>query len=210
LERGSVQFLAMSLDTWTKRCNQTTSAASGGYPGRGGPGGGGPGLGGAGAGGMMGGDDPGSAPGGGAGGPPGFGQKEPKAKNPFDEQPKEVRNARRILQQRLERIHYGLNGFGKKSTATPSKGLFAWADDNQKTQIAKILASIESLQGILNSDKMSSLDKVTSMTRRPIYDLQQACTAITGDDTVALVVPPPTDDSGTDEPSSGDGFGNEN
>ncbi|MEI8212764.1 MAG: hypothetical protein WCI02_11490 [Planctomycetota bacterium] len=210
LERGSVQFLATSLDTWTKRCNQTTSAASGGYPGRGGPGGGGPGLGGAGAGGMMGGDDPGSAPGGGAGGPPGFGQKEPKAKNPFDEQPKEVRNARRILQQRLERIHYGLNGFGKKSTATPSKGLFAWADDNQKAQIAKILASIESLQGILNSDKMSSLDKVTSMTRRPIYDLQQACTAITGDDTVALVVPPPTDDSGTDEPSSGDGFGNEN
>jgi hypothetical protein len=205
LERGSVQFLASSLDTWTKRCNQTTSAVSGGYPGR--AGGGGPGFAsGGGNSGSSAGDEGGPA----GGGAPGFGAKEPKPKNPFDEQPKEVRNARRILQQRLERIHYGLNGFGKKSTATPTKGLFTWADDNQKAQIAKIIASIESLQGILNSDKMSSLDKVTSMTRRPIYDLQQACTAITGDDTVASVVPPPTDDSGTDDTSSGDGFGSEN
>jgi hypothetical protein len=210
LEKGAAQFISSSLDSWTKRCNQTTVSAPSGYMGRsGGPGGsGGPGAGGppgtggpGGVGGLVGGDE-----GGGAGGPPGFTANAPKPKNPYDEQPKEVRNARRMLQQRLERIHYGLNGFGKKSTTLPVKGLVAWADESDKDKIAGLVSRIESLQDLLNSDKLTGLDKIQSMTRRPIYDLQQACTAITGDEAVAVIAPPPVDET-TESETSEDGFG---
>ncbi|MFN7730473.1 MAG: hypothetical protein ACK5OB_01125 [Pirellula sp.] len=209
LERGAIQFLARSLDSWNKRCNQTSAAAANSYMGRSGGGGmGGPGMGGPpGAGGPGGSGLAGGEGESGAGGPPGFSNRDAKPKNPFDEQPKEVRNARRILQQRLERIHLGLNGYGKKSTQLPTKGLIAWSDDLHKAQILKIVSSIESLQGILNSDKMTGLDKVQSMTRRPIYELQQACTAITGDESVAVVAPPPTEDTATEGASTDDGFG---
>lgn len=212
LERGAIQFLSSSLDSWTKRCNQTTAAAANSYMGRsGGPGMGGPGMGGPpGAGGPGGSGLAGGESESGAGGPPGFSNRDAKPKNPFDEQPKEVRNARRILQQRLEKIHFGLNGYGKKSTQLPTKGLVAWSDDQHKAQIMKILSSIESLQGILNSDKIAGLAQVQSMTRRPIYDLQQACTAITGDESVAVVAPPPTDDTSTEGASTDDGFGGGN
>jgi hypothetical protein len=212
LERGAIQFLSSSLDSWTKRCNQTTAAAANSYMGRsGGPGMGGPGTGGPpGAGGPGGSGLAGGESESGAGGPPGFSNRDAKPKNPFDEQPKEVRNARRILQQRLEKIHFGLNGYGKKSTELPTKGLVAWSDDQHKAQIAKILSSIESLQGILNSDKIAGLAQVQSMTRRPIYDLQQACTAITGDESVAVVAPPPSDDTSTEGASTDDGFGGGN
>lgn len=205
LEKGAVQFIASSLDSWTKRCNQTTVSAPSGYMGRsGGPGGAGgpPGMGGpGGVGGLVGGDE-----GGATGGPPGYTANAPKPKNPYDEQPKEVRNARRMLQQRLERIHYGLNGFGKKSTALPTKGLTAWADENDKEKLAGLVSRIESLQDLLNSDKLTGLDKIQSMTRRLIYDLQQACTEITGDEAVAVLTPPPVDEV-SESDSTEDGFG---
>lgn len=210
LERGAIQFLASSLESWTKRCNQTSAAVANSYMGRSGGGGmGGPGMGGPpGAGGPGGSGLAGGESESGAGGPPGFSNRDAKPKNPFDEQPKEVRNARRILQQRLERIHFGLNGYAKKSTQLPTKGLVAWSEDQRKAQILKILGIIETLQSTLNSDKITGLDQVQSMTRRPIYELQQACTAITGDESVAVVAPLPTDDTATEGASTDDdGFG---
>lgn len=204
-EKGAVQFVQASLESWNKRCNQTTSngpagfMGMGGMSGKGGPGGrggAGPGLAG---GSSAGGDDAG-------GGPPGAGGAAVKPKNPFEDQPKEVRNARRILQQRLERIHVGLNGLGKKSNETSTRGLMNLLPETEKGKIQEVLNKIEALQESLNSDKNTGLNELVATTRRPIYDLQQALAAIVKDDAGGLVEPPPPEPS-EGEPSEGDGFG---
>jgi hypothetical protein len=204
-EKGAVQFLQASLESWNKRCSQTSSSTAGGYMGMGGKsggpggrGGGPPGLGGPGGGGLIGGDD--------GGGPPGAAGAGAKPKNPFEDQPKEVRNARRILQQRLERIHVGLNGFGKKSSETSTRGLMNLLPETEKGKIQEVLNKIEALQQSLNSDKNTGLSELVTNTRRPIYDLQQALSVIVKDDSSGLLEPPPPETT-EGESTEGDGFG---
>jgi len=200
-EKGAVQFVQASLDSWNKRCNQTSSSTAGGYMGMGGKAGGPGGRGGApglGGGGSIGGDD--------GGGPPGFGGAAAKPKNAFEDQPKEVRNARRILQQRLERVHVGLNGFGKKSTEPSTRGLINLLPDTEKGKIQEVLRKIEALQESLNSDKNTGLGEMLATTRRPIYDLQQALSVIVKDDANELLEPPPPENA-EGESTEGDGFG---
>lgn len=185
LETSTIKFLQASLRSWNRRCAQTTAAA-GGYPGMGGggpgmPGGGGPGLpGGAGGGGGGSGSDDGE--GGGLG--PGRGAPNPpKPKNAFEEQPKEVRVARRILQQRLEKIHYGLDGFGKAHDGKDStKGLIVIADAGRTDKIKSVIKAIESLQKALNDDKIKDLNSLVNSTRLYVNALQSACEAIVGSD----------------------------
>ncbi|MEY2612225.1 MAG: hypothetical protein RL069_1037, partial [Planctomycetota bacterium] len=123
----------------------------------------------------------------------------------FEDQPKEVRNARRILQQRLERIHYGLTGTGRKGTSDPAeaKGLTSLSDEASKTKLLEVVAKVEALQDELNKDTLTSLDVVKSSTRRPIFDLKQAIASIIGDDGTNK---PPTDEPGGKDPVD-DGFG---
>lgn len=215
IQKGALEYTKASLDGWTARCDKTSAASGGGYMGMGGggpmggPGGagglglsGGPGLGSEDGGGGAGGP-PGL--GGGAGGPPGFGGTTSKKSNVFEDQPKEVRNARRILQQRLERIHYGLTGTGRKGASDPAeaKGLTSLADEASKTKLLEVVAKVEVLQDELNKDTLTSLDVVKSSTRRPIFDLKQAIASIIGDDGTNK---PPTDEPGGKDPVD-DGFG---
>lgn len=216
IQKGSLEFVKNSLEAWAKRCDQTQAASPGGFGGMagGGPpglsgGGGPPGLSGGGAAGpgSEGESGPGGAPGGGPAGPPGFGATQ-KPKNAFEDQPKEVRNARRFLQQRLERVHYGLTGTGRKSTAAvapgEAKGLMAIVDESVKTKLAEVVKKIEALQDELNKETLTSIDVVRNSTRRPVFDLKQSIAAIIGDDANKKDSAP--DDSGK-EPFD-DGFGN--
>lgn len=213
IQKGSLEFVKESLDAWTKRCDQTQAASPGGFGGMaggGGPpglsgGGGPPGLSGGGAAGP--GSEGESGPGGGGPfGPPGFGGGNQKPKNAFDDQPEEVKNARRYLHQRLERIHYGLTGTGRKSsTAVPpteAKGLMAMLDDAGKSKLTDVIKKVESLQDELNKETLTSIDGVRVATRRPVFDIKQAITAIIGDDGSKKDAPP---DSGKDPLD--DGFG---
>lgn len=213
IQKGSLEFVKESLDAWTKRCDQTQAASPGGFGGMaggGGPpglsgGGGPPGLSGGGAAGP--GSEGESGPGGGGPfGPPGFGGGNQRPKNAFDDQPKEVKNARRYLHQRLERIHYGLTGTGRKSsTAVPptdAKGLMALLDDAGKSKLTDVIKKVESLQDELNKETLTSIDGVRVATRRPVFDIKQAITAIIGDDGSRKDAPP---DSGKDPLD--DGFG---
>jgi hypothetical protein len=212
VQKGTLEFVKDSLDAWSKRCDQTQAASAGGFGGMagGGPpglsgGGGPPGLSGGGAAGP--GSEGESGPGGGSPlGPPGFGGGTARPKNPFDDQPKEVKNARRFLQQRLERIHYGLTGTGRKSTAavapTDAKGLMAILDDAGKSKLTDVVKKVEALQDELNKESLSSIDVVRNSTRRPVFDLKQAISAIVGEDGAKKDAPV---DSGKDPLD--DGFG---
>jgi hypothetical protein len=219
LEKGSLEFVKSSIDAWSKRCDQTQAASTGGFGGMagggpgglGGPGGpGGPGgLGGAGGPGGAGSEGesgPGGGLGGGLGGGPGFGGPA-RPKNPFDDQPKEVRNARRFLQQRLERSHYGLTGTGRKPVpGTPpvdTKGLMALVDDAGKEKLTDVVKRIESLQDELNKENLTSIDVIRTSTRRPVFDLKQAIAAIIGEDNSKKNIS--TEESGKDPLD--DGFG---
>lgn len=211
-EVDTVKFLQSSLRSWNRRCAQTTASAGKGMPGAGGypggPGGGGPGAGGfGGSGGMFGGDEGGGKSG--EGGRPGAGGGAPKSKNPYDEQPKEVKIARRILQQRLEKVHYGLNGFGKTNPGEPTKGIVALAADDRKEKLNELIAAIDALQKALNDDKVKGLDTLVNSTRAAVTDLQAACDAIVGSDgQVDLPVDAGSTESGeSDSESTGGDFG---
>jgi hypothetical protein len=181
-EINTIKFLQASLRSWNRRCAQTSAnSASRGMPGMGGgggypgAGGGGPGFGG----GSLGGDPGGKS--GEGGGRPGTGGA-PRPKNPYDEQPKEVKVARRILQQRLEKIHYGLNGYGKANSNPPTKGMIAVAQDDRRSNLEDVILAVEALQKALNDDKVQGLDTLVNSTRSAVSDLQTACDAIVGSD----------------------------
>jgi hypothetical protein len=206
LETGTVKFLQSSITSWLKRCDQTSATSSGGsYPGGfgpGGPGKGGPGMGGPGMGG------PGGGGGGGlggeeGGGPGGKGASSSRPKNPYDEQPKEVRNARRMLHQRLERLHHALAGTGKVSTTPSTKGLIVWSADDRKPALEMILSRIEELQKALNDDEISALDNLLSKTQEPLADLMKACSDLVGAEPAP--VPPPEGAAGTGTGEGTDG-----
>lgn len=206
LENHTIKFLQASLRSWNRRCAQTSATSSGGYPG-GMPGGMPGGLGPPGGpGGGLGSDDGAGEGGGGSGaGRPGA-PAAPKPKNAFDEQPKEVRVARRILQQRLEKIHYGLNGFGKANANAPSKGLVVIAEAGRQENIRSVVAAIETLQKAINDDKIKDLSSLVNTTRSAVAGLQSACEAIVGSDgQVDLPV-----ESGDSEAGDGDASGESN
>lgn len=222
LQKGSLEFVKSSIEAWSKRCDQTQAASPGGFGGMagGGPGGlggpGGPGgLGGPGGPGGAGGlggpgsegeSGPGGGPAGGPAGGPGFGGAT-RPRNPFDDQPKEVRNARRLLQQRLERSHYGLTGTGRKpppgNPPVDPKGLIALVDEPSKEKLSDVVKRIEALQDELNKETLTSIDGIRSSTRRPIFDLKQAIAAIIGEDNAKT--DSPIEGSGKDPLD--DGFG---
>jgi hypothetical protein len=182
LETNAIKFLQASLRSWNRRCAQTTAGA-GGYPGMGGGGpgapGGGFGLPGAGGGGGSGSEDGGE--GGGLGGR--AGAAPPKPKNAFEEQPKEVRVARRILHQRLEKIHYGLDGFGKAHLGKEvTKGLISIAEEGRRENLLSVINYVEALQKALNDDQIKDLNSLVTSTRTAVSNLQKACEEIVGSD----------------------------
>jgi hypothetical protein len=213
-ETNTIKFLQASLRSWNRRCARTSASPQGGGGAAGGLGLGGGALGGPGAagpgalGGSMGGDDDiggGRAGEGGSGRP---GASAPKPKNPYDEQPKEVKVARRILQQRLERIHYGLNGYGKANSTPPAKGIVAIADEGRKSNLNDVIVAIEALQTALNADDINGLDSLVNGTRRQVTALQEACDAIVGSDgQVDLPVEAEGSNSNESEGETDSGFG---
>jgi hypothetical protein len=156
---------------------------------------------------MFGGDEGGGKAG--EGGRPGAGGGAPKSKNPYDEQPKEVKVARRILQQRLEKVHYGLNGFGKTNPGEPTKGIISLAAEERKEKLSNLISAIDTLQKALNDDKVKGLDTLVNSTRAAVTDLQTACDAIVGSDgQVDLPVDAGSTESGeSDSESTEDNFG---
>jgi hypothetical protein len=197
-ETRTIKFLQASLRSWNRRCAQTTYSLGGKL----------------GSGGMAG--DAGSdmQDGGGGGGKPGgggrFGQPgNQNKKNPFDEQTKEVKVARRILQQRLEKIHYGLNGYGKANATTPTKGLIVVAEEGRKSKLDDVIVAIEAVQKALNDEKVGELGQLISTTRASISELQTACEAIVGSDGQFDLAVEPDASEGNDsesEEGSGDEF----
>lgn len=173
IKMATVKFITTSMTSWKKRCDSTSSSVtSSTYPGS--NRGAGPGVG---AGGGMMGEGPSGPPG--AGGAGGKDAKEEKK----EKQPPEVRNARRMLQQRLEKVHMALNGYGKKSpdAANSTKGLIGLVPEDEKESITQLIDAIEKLQLALNDDKISDVEKLVSTTKKTIKDLTTACTAIVGE-----------------------------
>ena len=169
--------------------------AKGGGGGGGGKGGGGKGGGG---GGKGGGGEGGGGGYGGYGGAGGKGGAAPKKTNPFEDQPKEVKNARRIAHQRFEKIHLALNGnlndgHGRKtvttvtasqpSTPSEDKALISLIASNQKEKekVSSLLTKIEKFQNDLNGEKIADLGSLTSAVRVSRRGILNACDLITGE-----------------------------
>lgn len=173
LKIGTVKFILSSMTSWKKKCDSTSSSVTASaYPGS--SRGAGPGVG---AGGGMMGEGPSGPPG--AGGSAGKDPKEEKK----EKQPPEVRNARRMLQQRLEKVHMALNGYGKKSNdgASSTKGLIGLVAEDEKESLGQVIDAVEKLQQALNDEKISDIDKLLSTTKKTVKDLTTACTAIVGE-----------------------------
>jgi hypothetical protein len=58
----------------------------------------------------------------------------------------------------------------------------ALLDDAGKSKLNDVVKNVEALQEELNKETLSSIDGVRFATRRPIFDLKQAITAIIGED----------------------------
>lgn len=192
LEIGLTKFARTSLKDWKKRISMSSGAMGGGYGAMGGYGG------------MEGGSMPGGSNspgyGGGAGTETGSGygmggmggKNEQKKQNPFEHQPKEVKNARRIAHQRFERIHLALNGSYRKpeKSADPAaaappepKGLVKLMGSNpRKDNILKLIEKIEDFQLSLNDEKIADLSSMTTLVGKAMKGLREVCVEIMGED----------------------------
>ncbi|AMV33885.1 hypothetical protein VN12_17280 [Pirellula sp. SH-Sr6A] len=145
---------------------------SGGYPGgSGGPGG--PGSGG------YGGEGEGSGIFGGYGGAP----TQSRAPQPAD-----LKNARRLLNQRLERIHVALNGAtGAASAQTasrPESGLIKIIPEDEKYKIKYAIEKLQELQKVLNDTaKFNDLNALRTLVASPMYELRVAFKDFSGEQT---------------------------
>ncbi len=196
LEKAIAKFVKQSLKDWKKRVSSSAGSATGtGYPGGMGAmmgggadlaGPGGPGSGGSGKGGP--GTDGGDAYPGGSG----PGGAKPK-KNPVEEQPKEVKNARRIAHQRFERIHLALNGAPKKPTnalaasSNVDKALLALISAEEKEKVTGLLAKVELFQEELNEHTIKDLASLTLAVSKSVKELRVACDLILGEKKTAVV-----------------------
>ncbi len=206
LEKAIAKFAKQSLKDWKKRIANSAGAVGGGMAGMGGPGmggSGGPGIGGSGGPGGRGGGGSSDGEGGssGGGGVSGGGAAAPRARRPFEDQPKEVKNARRIAHQRFERIHMALNGtplnfaFQKKPiTPTPvagavveEKGLLSFIPAAEKEKVASLLANIDLFQKELNDEKVADLGSLTLAVAKSVKKLRADCDLILGETKVLVI-----------------------
>ena len=214
LEKAIAKFTKQSIKDWRKRISSSSGSTAGGYGGMGSYGGGGDGETGSGSGygagygasmGKGGGAAKGGKGGGGSEGGSGdmYGGKggaSPKKTNPFEDQAKEVKNARRIAHQRFERIHVAINGTlndgharkavtttqpGAQPSATTSeeKALFAWISANQKEKekVVSLLSKVEKFQNDLNGEKIADLNSLKVAVSKSIRGIFNACDLITGE-----------------------------
>ena len=190
LEKAIAKYVKQSLKDWKKRITSSGSLATSGYPGgsdmmgsAGGAGGGPKGKGGMSS--MEGteGGYPGGGPSGGT---------KPK-KGSFEDQPKEVKNARRIAHQRFERIHIALNGAPRKPiqpvqpTPTVDKALLALASAEEKGKVTDLLTGTEHFQKDLNDEKVTDLASLSFAVSKSVKELRAACDLILGEKKSAVV-----------------------
>jgi hypothetical protein len=188
LEYGIAKYARSSLREWKKRVSQS-GAAGGGYGG---------GMGGYGSegGGMPGGSSSAGYAGGSEGGGYGMsGGKQEKKTNVFEQQPKEVKNARRLAHQRFQRIHLALNGTYRKPEPKPgesptaptviseAKGIIKlMADGPKKANIKKLIEKVEAFQVDLNDEKIHDLSTMTTILGKSMKGLREICVEIMGED----------------------------
>ncbi len=177
LEKAIATFVKQSIKDWRKRITNSAGLMGGGsgYPG-GGMGemssSGGPA--------MDGGD-------GGGYGPAMGGTKPNQKKNPAEELPKEVKNARRIAHQRFERIHVALNGAPRKpinaqaASSNVDKGLVTVVSAEEKDKVTGLLAKVELFQEELNDHSIKDLTSLTIAVTKSVKELRAACDLILGE-----------------------------
>lgn len=179
LENEISKFAISSLKDWRVKIAMSGSLASAGGMGMGGMGG------------MLGGDGYGSE---GMGGEGGFGGEggmggmggmggQPKANVNL---PPEVRNAKRIIHQRLERIHLALNGFPRKYpdsnplAKSPPKGLITLVSDDEKPKVQEAIEKLDKLQVDL-SGQYADLGSLSNGVRVNLREFRLACVEISGE-----------------------------
>jgi len=184
LEKAIAKFIKQSLKDWKKRiANSGGSMAGGGMGSMGSGMDGGPGMG---EGSGRGGGGEGSSGSGYSGGPGAGGGNKPK--RPFEDQPKEVKNARRIAHQRFERIHLALNGNPldyvlQKKLGKPSddKGLVVFIPEGEKAKLTSLLSSVDAFQKELNDDKVTDLSTLSFAVAKSVQKLRADCDLILGE-----------------------------
>ena len=184
VEKAIAKFVKQSLKDWKKRIADSGVAMGGAMGGMGGMSGGmmgGPG------GGMMG--EGGGDGGMGMLGGPGSNRKP----NAFDKQPKELKNARRIANQRFERIHCALNSEflppkqlvadSKERVPLVQKALLALISDNEKEKekVTELILKIEQFQKAVNDEKIVDLNALSMSVSKSIRDIRVACDLILSD-----------------------------
>lgn len=115
----------------------------------------------------------------------GFGNSPANQSN-VSKQPTEVKNARRMLNQRLERLHlafYGTPvGDDKKVSENPAKrGIASFAPASEKYNLEHTIEKLREVQKSLNEDKILDLSSLTGYTNQPIREFGAACFEISGD-----------------------------
>jgi hypothetical protein len=183
LENEIAKFAIQSLKDWRVKIAMSGSLAmSGGMGGMGGMGSMG-GEGGYGSEGGMGmGGEGGYGGEGGMGGLGGMGG-QPRANANV---PPEVRNAKRIIHQRLERIHLALNGFPRKYpdanplAKNPPKGLITLVSDTEKPKVQEAIEKLDKLQTDL-SGQFGDLTSLSNGVRLNLREFRLACVEISGE-----------------------------
>jgi len=192
LEKAIAKFIKQSLKDWKKRIASSGGSMVGGGMGGSGMSGmgsgmdGGPGMGeGSGRGGGGEGSS-GSGYSGGSGGPGAAGDK--KAKKPLEDQPKEVKNARRIAHQRFERIHLAIDGNPrdyatqkKIGKAIDDKGLLVFIPEAEKAKLTSLLSSVDAFQKELNDEKVTDLSTLSFAVAKSVKKLRADCDLILGE-----------------------------
>lgn len=122
---------------------------------------------------------------GGPGGPggPGGGTSAPQSN--VSKQPVEVKNARRMLNQRLERIRMALNGTATPSSKLPAggakKGLVGIVPTSEELRLAYAIEMLDPLQTELNSQEIADMNGMTTKVLPPMKEFRLACVDISGD-----------------------------
>ncbi|MCY2984631.1 MAG: hypothetical protein NTY15_13485 [Planctomycetota bacterium] len=198
LEKAIAKFIKKSTKDWKKRIANSGASGAGGDMGMGmgmgssmgmpGSGGGGPKKGGASSSSSSGGEGPEMGEFGKGGG--GGGTKPKK-----EEQPKEVKNARRIAHQRFEKIHLALNGLAlnaafqkrpipdekDKEKGKAEKALLAFLPAPEKEKVTKLIEKIDQFQKDLNDEKINDLNSLNASVKKSILAVRTECDEILGE-----------------------------
>ena len=177
VEKSTANFVKRSIKDWKKRIFHTNAMGGGGM----GSGGMMGGMGGSegGYGGMKGGMGGEGEGGGMFGGSGAGGNKKP----PKKEEPKELKNARRIAQQRFEKIHMALNGAPRKPLASATKvekerGLLAIVPETEKEKVKALIEKVEQFQTDVSDEKVADLNSLTVKVYKSIKEMREACELI--------------------------------